>query len=222
MIRKNVPSISYISKSMIQKKGLFITFEGGEGTGKSTQIKKVADALSQKGIPVKTTREPGGSNVAESIRSIFLQNDLNSTEEMLLILAGRHHHVRTCIRPALEQGQWVLCDRFIDSSLVYQGIHLGHELIMQWHQMAGIHCMPDITFLLQDPDQVMLEKRMHENIQHNRFDQKKKSFHNDIHYSYIDVAKKNPQRYVILPAQKSIDEITLLIMQHIEEKWRKN
>ena len=211
--------IHLFKKSMSdQKKGLFITFEGGEGTGKSTQIQEIASLLEKKGILLETTREPGGSNLAESIRSLFLQDNLHPTEEMLLILAGRHHHIRTRIQPALDKGRWVLCDRFIDSSLVYQGLTLGHDSVVQWHQMAHINFRPDITFLLQDPSHIMLKNRTHQSS--NRFDQKDCVFHDRIHHAYMDIAQKNPDRYIIVPPEKNIKETSNFILLHIEKKWK--
>jgi dTMP kinase len=205
---------------MDQKRGLFITFEGGEGTGKSTQMKEVAHALSQRGIAIDTTREPGGSPLAESLRSLFLQDDLHTTEEMLLVLASRHHHIRTRIQPALDKGQWVLCDRFMDSSIVYQGLALGQDTVMQWHNMACIDCMPDMTFLLQDPKRTLLEKRTHQSHTNSRFDKKSPAFHERIHQDYVAMAEKNAHRFIVVPPEKSIAETTHFIVEHIEKKWK--
>ena len=205
---------------MHQKKGLFITFEGGEGTGKSTQMKEVEHILNQKGITIDTTREPGGTPLAESIRSLFLQDNLHPIEEMLLVLASRYHHIRTRIQPALEKGRWVLCDRFIDSSIVYQGLSLGQNIVMQWHKMACIDCAPDITFLLQDPRRVLLEKRTHQSQTNSRFDEKDPAFHERIRQTYVAIAEQNSHRYVVVPPEKSIHETTLFIVEHIERKWK--
>jgi dTMP kinase len=217
IIIKSVPCPPHMSHR--PKQGLFVTFEGGDGTGKTTQITATYNRLVDLNVPCAQTREPGGTPVAESIRSIFLQNDLHPTEDLLLLLAARHHHVRTHIMPLINQRHVVLCDRFIDSNLVYQGTHIDPEEIIAWHKMAHIHCWPDITFLLQDPNHALLKQRNSTPLSSDRFDHKSTEFHDRIHHAYCALATQYKDRYIVVPHTLSLNQATDFIVRTIIDKW---
>jgi len=201
---------------MNAKRGLFITLEGGEGTGKTTQTRALVQALSDQGIPALATREPGGTLFGEKIRSLIFESPLDEKEELFLLLALRCHHIRKVIAPALAQGTWVICDRFIDSTLVYQGLAKGKntQWIEQWHTLAGIDLTPDITFLCQHPVEQALSRRRTEG-DTNKFDEAPLSFHHNVEQAYQDLAKRNQQRYVHVPPLTQINEVTHFIMKHL-------
>lgn len=180
-------------------KGVFLTFEGGEGTGKSTQIKKLASYLEDKGQDVLITREPGGTPEAEEIRALLLKGAIEKWDAMteaLLMLASRRDHVEKLIKPALQQGKWILCDRFSDSSWVYQGWagDVGTETIEALHALTLGDFYPDFTFVLDFPLEEGL-RRSHgrQNIE-TRFEEKGLSFHEKIGSGYKALLKRFPQR----------------------------
>lgn len=161
--------------------GLFITFEGADGCGKSTQLRFLAEYLEENGAEVVRTREPGGSLVAEKIRALLLDNEnaeMDAMTEALLYAAARAEHVRRVIKPALQAGKVVLCDRFIHSSLAYQGYgrELGVPLVRRINDPAIDGCMPDITvFINVPPDRAF--SRMNEHKQHDRLESEGLAFH---------------------------------------------
>jgi dTMP kinase len=199
--------------------GKFLVLEGGEGVGKSTQIQAIAHFLHTNGIAHILTREPGGTPLAEQLRAAIVgeELDLDPIEEMLMILAARRHHVRTVIQPALSGGMWVLCDRFIDSSLVYQGIvgGLDIDLIEQWHQSIGCILVPDKTFILQVDPLVALERRRADYLACNKFDQKGINFHNKIHQAYIKIAERHPERAVLIAAEGGVEDVLAIVLGHV-------
>lgn len=161
--------------------GLFITFEGADGCGKSTQLKLFAEYLEEKGLAVVRTREPGGSLVAEKIRAILLDREnaeMDAMTEALLYAAARAEHVRKVIRPALAQGKVVLCDRFLHSSLAYQGYGraLGVELVSRINEPAIDGCLPDLTVFITVPPERAFS-RMNEHKQHDRLESEGLAFH---------------------------------------------
>jgi dTMP kinase len=202
---------------MVPCRGKFIVLEGGEGVGKSTQMQSIAHFLHTQSIPYILTREPGGTPLAEQLRTVIVGEEMDAIEEILLILAARRHHVRTVIEPALKAGLWVLCDRFSDSSLVYQGIVGGLDLalIQQWHAAVGCDLKPDQTFILQIDPEVALARREANHLISNRFDQKDIDFHNRIHQAYVEISKRDPKRYVCIPADGSLEKVTEIILKHI-------
>jgi dTMP kinase len=195
-------------------RGKFLVLEGGEGVGKSTQLQCLAAYLHGQNIPYLLTREPGGTPLAEQLRSAIVGEEVDEMEEMLMILAARRHHIRMVIQPALDSGMWVLCDRFIDSSLVYQGIVGGLDLdmIQMWHRMAGCLLVPDHTFVLQ-LDCVLARARCLANrLKSNKFDQRGVDFHRKIHKGYEEIVKKNPEHCTLVPAGGTPEEVTAALL----------
>ena len=202
-------------------RGRFITLEGGEGVGKSTQIHRLAQALQGRGISCCTTREPGGTAFGEQVRSLMMNHGLGALEELLLLLAARSVHVRTVIEPALAQGQWVLCDRFTDSSLVYQGFAVSGnwEWVQQWHERAGIVLVPDLTFLLQVPVEEALCRRRSHKESCNKFDEAPYSFHQKVAVAYETLASFFSDRYICLSFRGPIEALTEVMVGHLMERW---
>lgn len=173
-------------------KGLFITFEGADGCGKSTQLRFLAEYLEGLGASVVQTREPGGCPVAERIRDILLDrsSQMDAVTEALLYAAARAAHVRQVIRPALENGRIVLCDRFIHSSLAYQGYgrRLGPELVMQINAAAMDGCMPDLTVFINIPPERAF-MRMNEHKVHDRLECEDMAFHQRVYDGFTELSK---------------------------------
>lgn len=201
---------------MHTKMGRFITLEGGEGTGKSTQTRALVQALLDRGIPALATREPGGTPFGEKIRSLIFEFHLDEKEELFLLLALRCHHIRQVIAPALAQGVWVICDRFIDSTLVYQGLakDKNTQWIEQYHTLAGIDLVPDTTFLCQHPVEQALSRRKGEG-DTNRFDEASLAFHYKVEQAYQVLATIHKERYVWVPPFAQINEITHFMINHL-------
>ncbi len=209
---------------MTAQKGKFITFEGGEGAGKTTQIQLLKDHLQSKGIDVITTREPGGTPGAEDVRDLLKNGDLSKwdgTAEALLLYAARHDHVEKIIKPALHKGTWVLCDRFSDSSLVYQGVarDLGIEKITQLHEWALGNFYPDLTFVFDIPPQKSRSRQQQRNqqadIPDDRFEQLAIDFHQKVYEGYISLTKLFPDRCVLIDATKNVHEVKEQIRNNI-------
>jgi dTMP kinase len=196
------------------KRGRFITFEGGEGSGKSTQIRRLADTLAEKGVRTLLTREPGGSPGAEIVRHLVLSGVgkvLGASGEALLFAAARDDHVHNVIVPALLQGQWVLCDRFTDSTRVYQG-KLGSADIKLIHAMERVtigELQPDLTIILDVPAEEGLAraaKRRGEAVA-DRFEAEDISFHRRLREAYWQVAAEEPDRCVLIDAAADVDVV---------------
>ena len=203
------------------KHGLFITFEGNDGAGKTTICKMVQDALIQQGFEVVYTREPGGSQIAESIRNILL--DVNNTNmdartEAILYAASRRQHLVEIVQPALEAGKIVLCDRFIDSSLAYQGVgrDLGIEEIYALNQFAIGSMMPDKTIFLS-VDIETGAKRMNIRGDKNRLDLEADTFHQKVRQGYETLLKMYPERIVKVDARGEVEEVFSLTMEQIQK-----
>lgn len=189
----------------------FITFEGGECSGKTTIITKICEVLDQKGIKYITTREPGGIRIAEDIRSIIL--DINNTDmtkecEALLYAASRMQHLSQKVIPAVEEGTLVLCDRFLDSSLAYQGYArgLGMEAILKANAFA-LDYLPDLTIFIDVTPDVAL-KRLEGRNKTDRLDLETKDFHNKVYEGYYEVLKMYPDRVLRIDGNKSLEEVT--------------
>jgi len=195
-------------------RGRFITFEGGEGSGKSTQIKKLAERLEASSLRALITREPGGSPGAEIIRHLVLSGMgrlLGPDAETLLFAAARDDHVRTVIQPALGQGTWVLCDRFSDSTRVYQG-RLGHvapELLNALQRVTIGDLKPDLTFILDVPVEVGLKRAAvrRGNSAPDRFESEDVRFHQELREGYREIAAAEPERCVLIDASADIDAV---------------
>lgn len=195
------------------KKGLFIVFEGGEGSGKSTMIDKIYEWLKECNYDCIKTREPGGISIAEQIRQVILNKEntkMDARTEALLYTAARRQHLVEKVIPALESGQVVLCDRFIDSSLAYQGFArgIGIDEIYEINKFAVEDCMPDISILFDISPEVGME-RINKNSQRevNRLDLENLDFHNKVREGYDTVYKNNKDRMIKINAEESIDEV---------------
>lgn len=187
--------------------GLFISFEGGDGTGKTTQIVRLAEHLRAEGAEVVTTREPGGTELGREIRQALLHGeDLSPRTEALLYSADRAHHVATVIRPALDRGATVITDRFVDSSVAYQGSarELGIDEIRSLNDWAVGGLVPDLTFLL-DLDPAVGAARL--NREKDRLESAGDDFHRQVRQTFLEMAEAEPDRFVVIDASRSIDEI---------------
>jgi dTMP kinase len=184
----------------------FITLEGGEGAGKSTQIKLLAKAFTQSGIAVTTTREPGGSPGGEAIRALVVSGTADKwhpTTESLLFMAARFDHLTTKINPALARGEWVLCDRFYDSTYVYQGMakNVGGEWLDQLYRQLFANTAPDLTLLLDLPPSVGLKRaNTRGNVAESRFEGMDISFHESLRAGFLQLAKNAPERIKTIDA----------------------
>ena len=197
------------------ERGRLITFEGGEGVGKSTQIKTLAARLAAANVDVVTTREPGGTSGAEAIRSLVTEGSADRWSpltETLLFLAARQDHIERLIRPALAEGRWVLCDRFIDSTRVYQGIAgtLGLDLIDRLHQTLFDKIRPDLTLLLDMPVEVGLARRQAAG-EGNRFEQKVMDFHLVVRDGFRTLAESEPERFAVIDAIPPKEDVSASI-----------
>lgn len=184
-------------------RGKFITFEGGEGSGKSTQARRLAETLRAKGRDVVVTREPGGTPLGESIRELILANRPALDAEFLLFAAARAEHVATKILPALQAGQWVVCDRYIDSTRVYQGKLAGVDArlidVVELHISRAV--WPVLTIVL-DVASATGRARASERGDLNRFDAEHHSYHDRIRQGFLDIARDDPKRCVVIDGSR--------------------
>lgn len=189
-------------------KAKFITFEGVDGAGKSTGLEWFANALRQRGIPLLVTREPGGTPLGEQLRAILLNQPMHIETEAMLMFAARREHVEKVIRPALQQGTWVISDRFSDASFAYQGGGRGVPLakLEQLEQWVHADIQPDLTLLFDIPIEVA-RQRLSNNVSLDRFEQEKGAFFERVRQAYLDRAAKSPQRIVVIRAEKPLAEV---------------
>ncbi len=197
------------------RRGQFITFEGTEGVGKSTQLANAADTLKGLGVDVVVTREPGGTPMAESIRELLLEprdEAVDETTELLLMFAARAQHLNTRILPALERGQWVLCDRFTDATFAYQGGGRGvsSERIAMLESLVQGDVRPDHVILLDAPVETGM-KRARSRGDLDRFEQEAVSFFQRIRDTYLNRAQAAPERYSVVDASASLEQVTASI-----------
>lgn len=203
------------------RKGLFITFEGGEGAGKTTQIKAIAEWLNNQGIEVVSTREPGGTPEAEKLRDLLVKRDggnWTAEAEVLLFFAARHMHVTDIIKPALEKGKVVICDRFTDSTRAYQAYGHGQDLqfINKVNDLVLQGFEPDLTFILDIPakDGLARSKRRQSEIgsddaaSEDRFEKLDIAFHEKLRQGFLDIAQNEPDRCFVIDALQKPDKIT--------------
>lgn len=200
------------------KKGIFISIEGPDGSGKSTQIENIKEFFTQRNIDFVFTREPGGTDIGEKIRDILLDNnnsEMDYMTEALLYAAARAQDVAEVIRPALEAGKVVLCDRFVDSSIAYQGYGRGlGSAVESINSYAVCECMPDITFLLKlDPN--IGKHRIREELQ-DRLEAEKEDFHSEVYRGYLELEERFPDRICGIDAARSIEEIKADIYLRLE------
>jgi dTMP kinase len=204
--------------------GRFITFEGGEGAGKSTQIGRLARRLEAEGIPVVVTREPGGTPTAESIRRMLLSGlaeELGPDGEAVLFAAARADHVERVIRPALRAGKWVLCDRFADSTRVYQGVGGGAEptLLDALDRVAVGRTRPDLTVILDVPVKIGLERAAKRQAESggaaDRFEREDASVHEARRQAFLAIAKADPERCIVVEANRPEAKVARTIWQAV-------
>jgi dTMP kinase len=195
-------------------RGKFITFEGGEGTGKSTQASMLAARLESLGLHVVLTREPGGSTGAEIIRHVLLSGaakPFGPEAEAMLFAAARDDHIQCTIEPAIEAGKWVICDRFADSTRVYQGVlgDVDERFIRALERISIGDLNPDLTFVLDVPVAIALERAAQRrgNANPDRFEAEKVDFHEKLREAYLALAAAAPQRCVIIDASMSKDAV---------------
>lgn len=201
-------------------KGLFISFEGGEGVGKSTNMAFCADWLSQNGIKSISTREPGGTQISELIREQLLKaqhaTSMQPMAELLLVLASRSQHIEEVIKPALAEGTWVLCDRFMDSTLAYQGYARGLnlDLIKNLAALTQTDFMPDVTFLLDAPLEVSALRTQSRGEQTDRFEAENRAFFQQVRAGFLDLAQQHP-RIKKIDASQSLEQIQTHLIEHL-------
>ncbi|OGQ46934.1 MAG: dTMP kinase [Deltaproteobacteria bacterium RIFCSPLOWO2_02_FULL_46_8] len=199
-------------------KPIFITFEGIEGCGKSTQIKLLESYLKSKGVPTLLTREPGGTAIGEKIRQVLLNKDfkeMHPTTELLLYASARAQHVHQLILPALKGGKIVLCDRYADATKAYQGDARGIDktLLKNIHKIATDNLQPVLTFLLDCPVEIGLGRAQ----DRNRFEEEKISFHKKVRKGYLKIAKAEPKRVKIIDATQTRDAVHQEIADYVEK-----
>lgn len=187
-------------------KPLFITFEGQEGSGKTTQSKRLVEHLQNQGKEAIWTREIGGTDLAEKIRDIVVHNDMDNRTELLLALAARVEHFKNVIKPALDLGKIVVCDRFIDSSLAYQGYDLGIDFVLDVHKQIFGDLMPNITFLIDVPIEVGL-KRAKARGGNNRFESMPIEMHEKIRATFHKILDKFQSRIIMIDGNRPEDEV---------------
>ncbi|WP_409433964.1 dTMP kinase [Litorimonas sp. RW-G-Af-16] len=206
------------------ERGQFITFEGGEGAGKTTQAKMLAEALENAGIETLLTREPGGTFGAESIRKLVLegtQDRWTGMTELLLMYAARLDHVQKLIKPALDRGVWVISDRFSDSSTAYQGYArgLGADKVRAVHKVVMDGFEPDITILF-DMDPIMAQKRVETRGElMSRFDTEDIAFHKKLRDAFLEIAKSEPDRVVTIDADETRSGVHTRILHAMTQKY---
>ena len=201
--------------------GKFITIEGTEGVGKTTNIAFIQDWLSDKNIGFLSTREPGGTPLAEEIRSLLLMprtETVCDTTELLLMFAGRAQHLDKVVIPALDAGQWVVCDRFTDATYAYQGFGRGMDktLIAHLEQLVQKELRPDLTLILDIPVEIGLHRASKRSTP-DRFEQEKVSFFDRVREGYLCRAAENLDRYAVIDASKTLDEVQAAIHSALED-----
>lgn len=203
---------------MNRKKGIFITFEGADGCGKTTQMNLLADYLKGKGQDVLVTREPGAKGLGEKLREILLNydGDVSSVCESFLFLADRAQHIDTIVIPAVNEGKVVLCDRHIDSTVAYQGYGRGLDIqqINMLNNIATSNRKPDLTFVFDIDVETSMKRVGNEK---DRMESAGKDFHNRVRNGYLELAKQEPNRIKVIDATKSIDEIHKEVIRIIQE-----
>ena len=200
--------------------GWFITFEGIEGCGKTTQVVRLAGLLAERGYAVRTTREPGGCPIADQVRSILLDggnSSMTPLAELLLYAAARAQHVAEVITPTLASGGIVLCDRFTDATLAYQGFARGldQELIRSLNRLATGDARPHLTILLDCPVETGLGRAIspvnEHGVKEERFELESRAFHDRVRNGYLSLARQEPDRFVIIDGTAGIEETAIAI-----------
>ena len=202
--------------------GLFVSFEGGEGSGKSTQVARLAARLRSLGHDPLVTREPGGTPVGEGIRALLLDHERrpSALTEALLMVASRAQLAATVLRPALEAGRIVLCDRYGDSTLAYQGGGRGLDgaMLADWNRAATGDLVPALTLLFDVPSDVGLDRRHAAASAVNRLDREPAEFHDRVRRRYLELAAAEPERWVVLDGSVSTDELEARVWEVISPR----
>lgn len=200
---------------------MFITIEGPEGSGKSTAVNTAVKHLETLGYKIVRTREPGGTPISEKIREVILDKGntmMDSRTEALLYAASRRQHLVEKVWPALERGEIVVCDRYLDSSLAYQGgaRHLGIDEVLNINLFATEHTYPDLTLLFDiEPELGLARIAANSNREVNRLDLEKLEFHKTVRDTFLLLAKRYPERYVIIDASKSVEDVAKATIEAI-------
>ena len=210
---------------MTTARGHFITLEGGEGAGKSTQIARLKDALHARCIDVRITREPGGTPGGDQIRELLVNGDTNRWEpltEALLNYAARHEHLQKVITPALNAGTWVLCDRFSDSTMAYQGYGHGmdREVIRRLHRLIVGDVTPDLTLIFDMPVELGLERAHARGEGEDRYERMGVDFHQRLRDGFLDIAKKDPARCKVVDAAADMDTVAKMVRDHVTDRFK--
>jgi len=218
----------------VPARGKFITFEGLDGSGKSTQIEKLARSLRAHGLSVTITREPGGTAAGEKIREVLLHSatsGLSPLTEMALMFASRAQHIHEVILPALAEGRIVLCDRFTDSTEAYQGggRKLGTKPVLEMHEILCGNLQPDLTILLDHEVAFSVERARRRNRKHkgghserdeNRFEQENRAFFGRVRQAYLAIAAREPERVRVVNARGTPSETHAIIMELVRKRLK--
>jgi dTMP kinase len=207
----------------MDRRGRLITFEGGEGAGKSTQVRRLAGTLGTAGIEVLMTREPGGTPGAEAIRALLVSGPVerwSPLTEVLLHLAARHDHVVREIAPALAAGRWVLCDRFSDSTRVYQGLAsgVGLDLVDRLHEAILGALEPDLTLILDLPADQGLSRHQSATGQ-DRYERMGRAFHEEVRAGFLEIARRAPERCTVIDADRSEEAVARTIVEAVAARF---
>ncbi|MBD9361962.1 dTMP kinase [Methylomonas fluvii] len=203
--------------------GRFITLEGGEGVGKSTNLQFIKQFLEERGIPFVLTREPGGTGIAEKIRGILLerqQESLTEQAELLLVFAARAQHIQQVILPALQQGQWVVCDRFTDATYAYQGggRHMDLQTIAWLENTVQGTLRPDLTFVFDAPIEIGMQRAKHRG-ELDRFETEQLAFFDRVRQAYLQRAATDLRRYKIIDASLPLSEVQQQLRLELADLW---
>jgi dTMP kinase len=206
---------------MTNKRGFFLTLEGAEGVGKSTNIEFITQYLEQRGIDYVLTREPGGTQLGEKIRELLLavhEESMSELTELLLVFAARAQHLDKIIEPALAAGKWVVCDRFTDATFAYQGAGRGlsMETIGELESMVQGELRPDLTLILDLDPEIGMQRASNRG-ELDRFEREQMSFFRHVRQGYLDIAQAEPERCTVIDAAKSLEDVKLDLLAALEK-----
>jgi len=208
-------------------KGFFITFEGGEGSGKTTQSELLYNNLKQKGLKVRRTREPGGTILAESIREILLKGEkdkMSSLTELYLFAAARRDHIDNVIAPSLKNNEIVICDRFIDSTTAYQGYagNIDLNLINSINNFTIGSIIPNITYIFDIDPNIGLKRSINTTSEEIRFEEKDIGYHKKIRSGFLEIAKNNSDRCIVIDAEQELKKIEEFLLNLTIKRYEDN